>query len=59
MKTIPLMTSSKRIIYFGMHLTKEVENVHFENYETLEKIKKSNYLEKYPCLCIVLLFGFF
>ena len=34
-KTIPFTTASKRIKYLGKNITKEVEDLYLENYETL------------------------
>lgn len=39
-KKIPFITASKRIICFGLNLTKEVQGLHTENYKILKKIKK-------------------
>ena len=36
-KTIPFIIASKRIIYLGINLTKEVKDLHTENYGTLMK----------------------
>ena len=36
-KTIPFTIASKRIKYLGINLTRDVKDLHWENYKTLEK----------------------
>jgi hypothetical protein len=55
MKTIPFTTTSKKIKYLGVNLTKEVNDLCKENYKPLKKEIEENYRKwKYlPCSWIV------
>jgi hypothetical protein len=43
METIPFTISSKKIKYLGVNLTKDVNDLHRENYKPLNKETKEDY----------------
>ena len=50
-KTIPFTIASKRMKYLGINLTKEVEDLYFENYKTLMKESEDNTNKWKDILC--------
>jgi hypothetical protein len=41
MKTIPFTTASQKIKYFGVNLTKDVNDLYKENYKLLKRLRKT------------------
>jgi hypothetical protein len=51
METIPLTIASKKIKYLGVNLTKDVNDLHKENYKPLKKEIREEYKRWKDLLC--------